>query len=104
GIHFLVSKKSAALITDFDHANGLVGAVVKAGFAPDACGWVNHDFATESSAMNRASWATDHAHRIDTMHTGIGNHDSSVGRPVAQEARIIIMSSGAGADTIVTTR
>src|SRR6266404_3128983 len=103
-IHFFVGEERAALIADFDHANGFIGTIVKAGFAPYTGGRVNDHLATKRASVDRASGTANHANRIDAMHAGIRHHNSTVRRSTAQKTGIIIMSGCASSHTVVTSR
>src|SRR5688572_19248509 len=69
-----VYHEFSLFIADLHHPYRVVGTVVRAHLAPDACRRVDDNLACEGLAMNRSRRATDHAHRIGTVHAGIRDH------------------------------
>src|SRR5262245_24130601 len=93
---FRVLEELPAPIPDFNHADGVIGTVSGTDAAPDTSGGIDRHLASESLTMDRAGGTADHANGIDAMHAGVGHHKLSGGRPMPQEAWIIIMRRRAG--------
>ena len=93
----------SGLIPDIDHPYVVVRTTVGAGAATNTGNVIDHDLAVAFTAMYRAGRAAQHADRVLTVHAGVGHHEVVVNLAVANEARVVVMSRGTGAHTIVTT-
>ena len=86
-----VQQNRPAGFADLDHANRAVGTTVGAGAAADARAIVDADGSRVGIPCDCAGRAADHAHGIDAMHAGIGHHQPVMHRPLADEARVVVV-------------
>src|SRR5439155_7319314 len=93
-----------ALIADVHHANRVVGAIVRTGFAANASDRIDDDLPGERLAVDRTGWTTDHANGIRAVHAGVGDHQPPTRGPMPEEPGIIVMCRGARAHAIVAPR
>jgi hypothetical protein len=54
-------------------------------------------------ARNRPGWASDHAYRIGTVHAGLDELQAIMSRPLPDESRISVMSTGTRFNAIITS-
>jgi hypothetical protein len=90
------------MITNFDHANRVIRAVLGTRTATDTSLIIDIHFTIIKLATDRTCGALDHANGITAMHASIRHHDSIIDRPIAQEPRVIVMRRSAGSHTIIT--
>ena len=100
----LIVKWLALGIARGDHLNVVVRATVGAGGATDAGQVIDYHPAVGRIPMNGAGGTANHANGIQAMHAGVGDHESVIHLPVADEPRIIVMRGGAGPHTIIAAR
>jgi len=103
GIVIVGENEVPVRATNLDHPNVVIGTTVGAGRTPDAGGVVDDHLSRQGIPMNRAGGAPNHAHGVGTVHASVGDHIVSKLWAVPNEAGIIVVGGGAGADTVVAT-
>ena len=84
------------------HPDIVIRAIIGTGAATDAGDVVDHHL-TRRFPGNRPRRAADHAHRIRTVHAGIGDHKAAKRRPVQNKAGVVLVGLRAPADTIAAS-
>ena len=100
----IVTNEVAVLVSDFDHPNRVVKAIVCAGTASDTRLVIDYDLPALGLTMDRTGRTLDHTHRIFAVHASAGDHHVVVDRSLTQEPRIVVMRRGASPHTIVAAR
>ena len=89
--------------TNLHHPDILVGAIRGAHLAAYTGQVIDDYLPTGNIPMNCARGTAEHTYGISAMHTCISDHVVSMPYAVADKTRIVLVSRGAGAHTIIAT-
>ena len=103
-IRSFVEEDHAGRVADLDHPDRIVGTTVGTGAATDAGPIVDPYDSGRLISADRARRTTNHAHRIDAVHAGIGDHELVVFGTLANKTGVVVVCGGTGANTIVAAR